>query len=664
VVLILILIIDIRTTMRRTGSVMLCLLGAACGGSGGSTPDAGDAGAPTVSGVRSSSIAVSADGGLLYVVNADSDSVSILSTASRSLMHEVLLAGALPSLDADAGTFTPAVMPRALALAPSGNVLYVSGERSGRLYEIALDTAQVARSVEVGSEPFGLAVSAKGDAVFVACSQDATVVRVDTGTFAVSGSASVAFKPWALAWSPDGTQLLVTHFLSGTVSAVDPSALTVKAWSIADVAARGDRRLAHGQPRSLYDLAPRPGAQEIWVTHALLGTDTGQPMLDFESTAFPTLTVLRPDGTTKDTLSIDALDVPGVDGAFADVVSGPRAIVFTRDGQLAFVADANSEDVLVVDAQKRIEVSLLRPLPGHFPEGLALSPDEQTLYVDERNTGDVAVVKIERPSTGPRLTVDGTPIARLMSDPMPPAMRRGQHLFFSANSDEHPITKNHWIACATCHPEGRSDAVTWRFKQGPRDTPSNAGGVLGTGFLMRTADRARVQDYWQTIQDEQGGTLASGDPLLDDLAEFVNHALPPALPPKTDATKVALGRDVFNRPAVMCATCHLGPRFTDSASGNAGLALDGGVLLHDVGTCVSGGVWPDADHSDIDDDPRAACMFDTPSLNGLSDSAPYLHDGSAATLHDVLEKTRGRMGDITSLTADEEDALVEYLRSL
>jgi hypothetical protein len=31
---------------------------------------------------------------------------------------------------------------------------------------------------------------------------------------------------------------------------------------------------------------------------------------------------------------------------------------------------------------------------------------------------------------------------------------------------------------------------------------------------------------------------------------------------------------------------------------------------------------------------------------------------------DVLEKTRGTMGDITSLSGSDEDALVEYLRSL
>src|SRR5262249_12942532 len=153
-----------------------------------------------------------------------------------------------------------------------------------------------------------------------------------------------------------------------------------------------------------------------------------------------------------------------------------------------------------------VELSVLRPLPGHMPEGIALSPDDAFAYVDQRNTGDVAVVRIDR--SGPQgiaLSVDGDTIPRFSADPMPSELRLGQHLSNSANSDESPITKNHWIACATCHMEGRSDAVTWRFAQGPRDTPSNAGGMLGTGFLFRTADRRSVQDYSETINVEQGG---------------------------------------------------------------------------------------------------------------------------------------------------------------
>ncbi len=341
-----------------------------------------------------------------------------------------------------------------------------------------------------------------------------------------------------------------------------------------DTAPRGDARLAHGQVRGLYDIAGRPGSDQTWIAHAMLGTDTAQPALDFESTVFPALSLADATGAHEVTLSVDAPDVPGIDGSFADVVSGPHAMAFSSDGALVFVVDTDSEDVLVVDANRRVETALVRPLPGHMPEGIVLSPDGTTAYVDERNTGDIAVLAIDCGSGDVAVTVDGATIPRYASaDPMPATLRLGQHLFYSANSDEYPLTTNHWVSCASCHMEGRSDEVTWDFAQGPRDTPTNAGGVLGTGFLFRTADRTAVQDYWRTINIEQGGHFdaVAQASLLDALAAYVNDAIPLPIPPTTDPVKVARGAQIFASAAVGCSSCHSGPRFTDSGTGNPGL---------------------------------------------------------------------------------------------
>ncbi len=262
---------------------------------------------------------------------------------------------------------------------------------------------------------------------------------------------------------------------------------------------------------------------------------------------------------------------------------------------------------------------------------------------------------------------------------MPPTLRLGQKLFYSADSDDVPITQDHWVACASCHIEGRSDAVTWLFAEGPRDTPTNAGGTIGTGFLLRTADRTKVQDYWETIDVEQGGHFSPGgaqEPLLDAIAAYVNYAIPLPIPPSTDVTHQIRGADlaslraqgqaVFER--VGCGTCHSGPAKTDSGSGNPALDLGGPVLLHDVGTCVTSGPWPDVVHDDSAGHPRAACAFDTPALRGVADSAPYLHDGSAPTLADVLpsmlQAAISAGGPQQPVDAADQAALVEYLRSL
>jgi cytochrome c peroxidase len=92
------------------------------------------------------------------------------------------------------------------------------------------------------------------------------------------------------------------------------------------------------------------------------------------------------------------------------------------------------------------------------------------------------------------------------------------------------------------------------------------------------------------------------------------------------------------------------------------------VLLHDVGTCVTTGPTTDVAHDDISGDARDACAFDTPALRGLVDSAPYLHDGSAATLDDVVPVMLKAMAapgkPEPSLSTGDQRALVEFLRSL
>ncbi|HEY3817985.1 MAG TPA: di-heme oxidoredictase family protein [Polyangiaceae bacterium] len=651
-------------------------------GCGSSTPS------PTSHQAHSSALAVSPDGAHLYVVHPDADSVSFLDLGTRSLAHEVLLASASPSVDSTTHRFDPAVYPRALALDSKGKTLYVTGERSGLLYAIDTARASVVSSVAICSEPVGVLVSADDAAVFVACSQDDAIMEVDAASMSVTAMATTPRKPWALAWEADGETLVATHLLGPGVSTLSTRPLAlITTWPVPDAPPESDPTVPHGLVRGLYDAVVRPGTTDLWVAHLMLGTDTPQPTLEFDSTVFPALSILDADGTQRARLSVQpSVATPGSSGAFGDIVSGPRAMAFSDDGKYAFVADADSEDLLVVDAVKRVEVTVVRPLPGHLPEGVVWHDGE--VYVQERNTEDIAAFKVDESAGTVSVVADGPAFATVSSDPMPAQLRLGQQLFYSADSDEVATTQNHWVACASCHVEGRSDAVTWLFAQGPRDTPTNAGGMLDTGFLFRTADRSRVQDYWKTIDIEQGGDVHAGgaqDPLLDAIAAYVNYAIPAPIPPSTDETHqlqgAALaslrtqGQGVFAE--VGCPTCHSGPAKTDSGMDNMVLdlagpivssATSGGVLLHDVGTCVTSGPWPDVVHDDIDGDPRPSCAFDTPALRGLTDSAPYLHDGSAATLEDVLpsmlQAAAGPGATPQTLSPSDQTALVEYLRSL
>ncbi|HEX4340678.1 MAG TPA: beta-propeller fold lactonase family protein [Polyangiaceae bacterium] len=662
------------------------LLVAGCGG----TPEA----MRSVQQTHSASMTASADGKRLFVAHPDADSVSVIDTASGRILEERRLARAAPAKDAS-GRYTPAVAPRFVALSSTGKTLFVSGEASGRVYALDAASAKVTTDAYVCSEPAGVVVSDDDATVFVACSADDTVVALDASDLSVVSRVPCPRKPWALAWARDGKTLLATHFLGPGVSRFATGSLSLLGTVALDDGPPAhdasapevdtDPTVPHGAVRGVYDAAVRPGTDELWVTHLMLGTDTPQPMLDFQSTAFPSLSLLTDSGTPLARLSVQV--DPGDGGAFGDVVSGPHAVTFSDDGAYAFVADANSEDVLVVDAERRVEATLVRPLPGHLPESVVWSHGK--LYVQERNTEDVAVFSVTPGDGAPSVVQVGEPFSTLAKDPMPAELRLGQKLFYSANSDDVPTTQNHWVACASCHLEGRSDAVTWQFAQGPRDTPTNAGGLLDTGFLFRTADRNAVQDYWQTIDVEQGGHFSGTEPsqklLLDALAAYVNYAIPSPTPPSDDLSHSvrgdalsslrARGETVFTR--VGCGTCHSGDAKTDSGGGNPSLDLggrtvtsmeDGGVLLHDVGTCATTAAWPDVDHSDIDGHARAACAFDTPQLRGLADSAPYLHDGSAASLDDVvtimLRASTSPDAPSEPLSDDDRTALIEYLRGL
>jgi cytochrome c peroxidase len=91
------------------------------------------------------------------------------------------------------------------------------------------------------------------------------------------------------------------------------------------------------------------------------------------------------------------------------------------------------------------------------------------------------------------------------------------------------------------------------------------------------------------------------------------------------------GGEVFAEQG--CAECHVGPAGTNLQSYAVGTGSD-----------------PDA-------------LYDTPSLRWLWLTAPYFHDGSAATLYDVF-MLRGTHQLIQTVSTEDIDALVAYLLSL
>jgi YVTN family beta-propeller protein len=640
-------------------------------------PDAGlppDDGQPQIA----RSLALNSEGSALWVVNPESDSVSEIDLASRTLVHEFLLGSRRPAVDAATGRYDPAIRPRSIALAGSTAKAYVAGQAANAVFVVSTSTGEVLKAISVGAEPVAVVASRDGSAVYVVNHQSSTVQKIDTASDRVVATLTVGPHPWGASLRSDGSRLYVSHLLlSPSVSVIETSMLSLL--QVTALPAQqphvSSKLVPNGEPREAFAVVPRPNDGELWVPHVLLSTTTAQPDLDFESTVFPTVSRLAPGGVSfSDRLLFRPTSLPNADGAFTDVVSGPRDVAFTPDGRTALVAMAQSEDVMVFDAATGFEVGLVRPTPSGLLEGVVVDATGTRAYVHGRSTHDVTVLSITSSEMAPQVTVDPgapNPIECLESDPMPAQLRRGMRLFFSSNSAMFPITRNFWVACASCHPEGRTDAVVWRFKQGPRDTPSNARGPINTGFLFLQAVRNSLVDYDETIRVEQGGSYSSSNPSqlpdLEALGAFVNDAIPfpqnPYLPAggTLDASQ-AHGRQIF---IARCASCHSGPYFTDSAAGDPSLDLCGSVALHDIGTCDLSADGGFADQASMTYDAgcqRAACMFDTPTLRGVFATAPYFHDGRAQTLDEAVAYFDRFLA--LGLSAADQADLVAYLKTL
>jgi mono/diheme cytochrome c family protein len=221
-----------------------------------------------------------------------------------------------------------------------------------------------------------------------------------------------------------------------------------------------------------------------------------------------------------------------------------------------------------------------------------------------------------------------------------------------------------------------SDGRTWDFSQageGLRNTIDLRGRAgMGHGPVHWSANFDEIQDFENDIVHAFGGTglAADGEPPypplyaspnagrsadLDDLAAYVaSLAEVPRSPhraPDGDMDDAARrGRALFFDEAVGCASCHAPPSFTDSH-----LDANRKFVLHDVGTLGEGsggrlgGPLPG---------------LDTPSLLGAWATPPYLHDGSAATLREVIRARNpdDAHGATSHLSDAEIDDLVAYLR--
>lgn len=604
---------------------------------------------------RTSAIAVSA-GGDVWAVEPDADRVVAIS-AGGELLHEV-----------DVGD-----RPRTVAIAGERTLVACQGD--GTLHVLGPSSHDVV-SFGAGSGAFGVLVDPRGGHAFVSLmAAEAIAVVSLEGAPAEVARLSVGRDVRALAMRSDGRIVAPrwrsTETSASTVSidASDPESPRVTDETLHPREEGRDSDTDNDGVLSFVDglsLSPDGG-------RAVLGALKANVVAGLFRTGRPLTAQTTARGAMAE-VSLGALDAPGIDGFRRplDDLDAIGALTFSPRGETIYLAIPGAEVVLAIDAFSFDTTGSIDDT-GHAVDGIALDAAGDTLYVHAALSREVRAYDVSDLSSEP---VPRWTVSTIESEPLTPQVLRGATVF--ASSRDGRMSRTRYLSCASCHRDGESDHLTWDFTQrgeGLRNTvPLRGRAGMAHGPLHWSGNFDEVQDFEQDIRAGQGGTgflpdalFHAGMPLdapiagasadLDALAAYLTSLDAFGIAPsrREEPAWVAAydrGEAIFREPARGCIDCHGGARFTDSAFVSPGVPL-----LHDVGTLSEGsGTRLGAPLTGLD----------TPTLRGLWASAPYLHDGSAPTLRDVLTVRNG--GDAHGITSDlsdaDLDALITFLSAI
>lgn len=590
--------------------------------------------------------------GRVWVVNSDNDTIAALDPASNTRLFEQ------PAGD----------NPRTLARASDG-AIWVVNQDSATISVHAPAGGALLRTIDLprGSAPYGIAFHPAGDSAFVTLQGSGALLKIDRASGVVLGRLPLAGPVRGVAVSHDGARVYVSRFISpatrGEVYEVDPSALVlVRTIPLAyDKTPDGENR-GRGVPNYLSALAISPDGRRLWAPSKKDNTARGQLRdgnpLTFEST-------VRTIASQIDIASGSEVVARRIDFNDRDMA---QAVAFSPLGNYAYVALQGSNMVHVHDAYVGARAAILFDT-GLAPQGLALSPDGDRLFVHNLlsrtvRVYDVAGINRAREYTARPLAT----IATVAEERLPPDLLRGKQIFYNAR--DRRMSRDGYLSCASCHLDGGGDGQVWDLTdrgEGLRNTLSLRGPGVREGNLHWTGNFDELQDFEHDIRrafegtgflsdaDYATGTRSRplGDPKaglsadLDALAAYIRSLASVGPSPFRSAdgaltAEAQAGRLIFQQRG--CVACHAGSAFTDSRTG----------MLHAVGTLKpSSGMRAG----------QPLTGLDTPALVGLWASAPYLHDGSAATLLDVLTTadSTSQHGDLSGLDDTQRQQLVAYL---
>lgn len=659
---------------RIVGSLLLATLGVmGCGD-----------GSRNLSGTSSGTLALSKDEALLYVLDTDNEAVLVVDTATRAMVTEIKVGRAPERI-----------------LVGDDDTLYVSNRGSRSISVFHRDDWSQVVEVAVGVEPVGLAADRSTLYVVNGTARDnsefGTLMAIDRATLSTRWEVPVGEEPRGVTLLP-GNRALVTLAKKGDVAVVSLADRQVIR-SGTDLYEKANERTRTAptrspspdfgtsfkprtfHPRAMLDAIVSPDEKRVyapmlWSSEAALSSDGSTTPTGGRGSyggggscggGVVVAGVATFEADSVEPRADDPNDCPPADqtadfppsalhGPFTTTgrsipIQGPSAAAIDPTGSWLFVVNRESHNVAVLPAHRRtddsgtmrggtVDPNRLTQV-GAGANGIALTRDGKTAYVYNAFDHTVSVL-----GSAPDQGVVETARFKVTEDVLPPAVVAGRKMFFDAQ-DSKMTAAGTDMACSSCHTEAREDGHVWMFPDGPRQTPSLAGRMLmQTAPFHWSGEFPTLQDFMDhTVQLRMGGS-GLGTTETEAMAAFISSMRAPDNANKRETPTEAQLRGAQVFVAADCNRCHAGVTTTNND-------------FADVGTFVTSGPV-------VDDRVKLAKGLNVPSLLGVARTAPYLHDGSASTLKDrlVKDKNSNRHGLTASLTDQQMDDLVEYLKSL
>jgi len=534
-----------------------------------------------------------------------------------------------------------------VAISPDESTLYVTTDvAEGRLCAIDLRSSRIVARIPVGHSPTSPVITPDGQTAYVCNRFDSTVGVVNLATRRQVRTLPAGREPISADISKDGSVLIVANHLPATRSDADYVAAEVSIIDTSSGQIVADARLPNGST-DLRCVKVSPDGRHAIVTH--LVSRFRLPTTQIERGWCNTNAFSLIDVSKRRTIATVLLD--DVDHGAAN----PWAVAWTSDSATLCITHAGTHDVSVIDVRGLLEkiaaaheaekadqipndlsflVGLRKRLvlAGNGPRCVAVVGG--TIYVGEYFTDSLGAVDITaRPLPKRRPVAKSVPLGLAVE--MTPT-RRGEMLFNDAK-----LCFQMWMSCASCHPDARSCGLNWDLMSDGMGNLKNTKSLLlahrtppsmitGIRAKAEVAVRARIR-YGQFAVCPEEDAVA-----IDEYLKSLEPVPSPHLVNRKLSESALRGKEIFKTAG--CSACHPAPLFTD-------------LKKHDLGTGRK---------------PWAKRKFDTPTLVEVWRTAPYLYDGRAEAVIDVLTvyNTGDRHGRTSKLTPQQLKDLAEYILSL